>query len=71
MTLLVLFVYAFTLEVLGYAVGSFLLFFYLFKFPAGKRAWVSIVLSITVVTLSYIFFGILLKAQFPKGIFNL
>ena len=71
MTLLVLFAYAFTMELLGYALGSFLLFFYLFRFPAGKKGWVAVVLSVAVVTLNYIFFGILLKAQFPKGILNI
>lgn len=70
-TLLVLFAYAFTLEPLGYVLGSFLLFIYLFKFPAGKRWWVSFVLSVLVVSITYYFFGVLLKTQFPKGILNI
>ncbi len=70
-TLLALFAYAFSLEALGYIVGSFLLFIYLFRFPSGKRWWVSVVLSILVVAITYYFFGVLLHAQFPKGIFNI
>ena len=69
--LLVLFAYAFSLESLGYVLGSFLLFLYLFKFPAGKRWWVSMGLSVLVVSITYYFFGVLLKTQFPKGILNI
>lgn len=71
MTLLVLFVFALSLERLGYVVGSFLLFLYLFKFPAGKRWASSLVLSILVAAITYYFFGVLLKTQFPKGILNI
>jgi putative tricarboxylic transport membrane protein len=71
MTMLVLFAYAFSLETLGYAVGSFLLFVYLFRFPSGKRWWVSVLLSIVIVAITYYFFGVLLQTQFPKGVLNI
>ena len=70
-TLLVLFAYAFSLESLGYILGSFLLFVYLFRFPSGKRWWVSVVLSVLVVAITYYFFGVLLQTQFPKGILKI
>jgi putative tricarboxylic transport membrane protein len=70
-TLLVLFVYAFVLESIGYLIASFLLFVYLFKFPSGKRWWVSIAFSVLVVGITYYFFGVLLKTQFPTGILNI
>ena len=70
-TLLVLFAYAFSLEAIGYILGSFLLFVYLFRFPSGKRWWVSVALSIVVVAITYYFFGVLLQTQFPKGILNI
>ena len=71
LTLAVLIVYAISLEFLGYIVGSFFLFLYLFKVPAGKKWVVSIFMAIVVVSLSYYIFGVLLQAQFPKGIFHL
>lgn len=70
LTLAVLLVYAVSLEFLGYIVGSFFLFLYLFKVPAGKKWVFSILMAIVVVSLSYYIFGVLLKSQFPKGIFN-
>jgi len=71
LTLAVLIVYAISLEFLGYIVGSFFLFLYLFKVPAGKKWVVSIFMAMVVVSLSYYIFGVLLQAQFPKGIFHL
>ncbi len=71
LTLAVLILYAISLEFLGYIIGSFLLFLYLFKFPAGKKWRFSIIVTILVVSLTYYFFGVLLQAQFPKGIFRL
>lgn len=70
-TLVVLILYAISLEFLGYIIGSFLLFLYLFKVPAGKKWGISIIMTIGVVSLTYYFFGVLLQAQFPKGIFRL
>lgn len=70
LTLAVLIVYAISLEFLGYIVSSFFLFFYLFKVPAGKKWVFSIFMAIVVVSLSYYIFGVLLQAQFPKGIFH-
>lgn len=70
-TLFVLFAYAFTLTSIGYILGSFLLFVYLFRFPSGKRWWVSVVLSVIVVAITYYFFGVLLQTQFPEGILKI
>lgn len=71
LTLAVLIVYAISLEFLGYIVGSFFLFLYLFKVPAGKKWVFSVFMAIVVVSLSYYIFGVLLQAQFPKGVFHL
>jgi putative tricarboxylic transport membrane protein len=71
LTLAVLIVYAISLEFLGYIVGSSFLFLYLFKVPAEKKWVFSIFMAIVVVSLSYYIFGVLLQAQFPKGIFHL
>jgi len=71
LTLAVLIVYAISLEILGYIVGSFFLFLYLFKVPARKKWVFSILMAIVVVSLSYYIFGVLLQSQFPKGIFRL
>jgi len=71
LTLVVLILYTISLEFLGYIIGSFLLFLYLFNVPAGKKWGTSIIMTIGVVSLIYYFFVVLLQAQFPKGIFRL
>lgn len=71
LTLSVLFVYAISIEFLGYILSLFLLLVYLFKFPASRRWWVSIVSATTVAGLTYYCFGVLLKSQFPKGVFGI
>jgi hypothetical protein len=70
-TLAILLLYAFALEVVGYILDSFALMLYLFKVPGQHRWGFSLLSSIVMVALIYYFFGVLLQAQFPKGIFNL
>ena len=68
----VLFTYSiFLLPYLGFLVGAFLLLTYLFAVPGRRKWWFSVLFSATVVFLCYYFFGVLLEAQFPKGIFEI
>ena len=66
-----MFVYSFLLEFFGYIASTTLLLFYLFKYPASKKWGEAILMSAIVVILTYYFFGVLLDAQFPKGIFKI
>jgi len=67
----VMLAYSFFLEFLGYIISSSVLMLYLFKYP-GSRQWrSSILITIIVVSLTFYFFGVLLEAQFPKGIFKI
>jgi putative tricarboxylic transport membrane protein len=66
-----MFAYSFLLEIFGYIVSTALLLFYLFKYPASKKWGEAILMSAIVVILTYYFFGVLLDAQFPKGIFKI
>ena len=68
LTMAVLLAYAFSLEFLGYLVGSSLLLLFLFKVVAARRWWVSILMTAIVAFISYGFFVVLLKSQLPKGI---
>jgi hypothetical protein len=70
-TLAILFIYAIFLEFTGFFIGSFLLLLYIFKVPAGRKWWVSILMTAIVTCLSYYLFGVILKAQLPKGTFNI
>ena len=70
-TLAVLFAYSFSLEYLGYIIGSILLMIYLFKVPGAQRWWFSTLVTMVTIALTYYVFGILLQAQFPKGSFNI
>ncbi len=63
--------YSFLLEYLGYIVSTALLLFYLFKYPASKKWGQAALISAIVVIMTYYFFGVLLDAQFPKGIFKI
>ena len=63
--------YSFVLEYLGFILSSLFLLFYLFLVPGKRGWWFSIYFTIVVVTLSYYFFGVLLQAQFPEGIFGI
>ena len=70
-TLAILFAYSFSLEYLGYIVGSLLLMFYLFKVPGAQRWWFSTLVTVVTIALTYYVFGVLLQAQFPKGALNI
>ncbi len=69
--LAVLFAYGFSLEFLGYVLGSLFLLLYLFKGPGRQKLWFSTVIAVAMVAATFYFFGVLLQAQFPKGIFNI
>jgi hypothetical protein len=71
LTLALLFAYSFSLEYLGYIVGSLLLMLYLFKAPGAQKWWFSTLVTVVTIVLTYYVFGILLQAQFPKGTFNI
>ena len=65
-----LFVYSlFLLESLGFILSGFSLLLYFYKISSGKKWWVSALYAALIVSVSYYFFGVLLEAQFPKGIF--
>jgi putative tricarboxylic transport membrane protein len=65
-----LFVYSlFLLESLGFILSGFALLLYFYKISSGKNWWVSTFYAALIVSVSYYFFGVLLEAQFPKGIF--
>jgi putative tricarboxylic transport membrane protein len=66
-----MFGYSFLLEYLGYIISTALLLFYLFKYPASKKWGPALLMSAVVVILTYYFFGVLLDAQFPKGILKI
>ena len=70
-TLAILLAYSFSLESLGYLIGSFLLMVYLFKVPGAQKWWFSTLVTVVVIALTYYFFGVLLQAQFPKGVLNI
>jgi hypothetical protein len=68
----VLFAYSiFLLPFLGFLIGGFIILTYLFAIPGERKWWFSILFSAIVVSLCYYFFGILLEAQFPKGILDI
>lgn len=70
-TLAILLAYSFSLEFLGYVIGSFLLMLYLFKVPGAQKWWFSTLVTVVLIALTYYFFGVLLQAQFPKGVLNI
>lgn len=70
-TLSILFAYSISLEFIGYILGSFFLMLYLFKVPGTQKWRLSLFLSVAMTALTYFFLGVLLQAQFPKGVFNL
>ncbi len=69
--LAILFAYAFSLEYVGYVVGSFFLLLYLFKVPGAQKWWFSTLMTVAMVAMTYYVFGVLLQAQFPKGVLNI
>lgn len=70
-TMIALFVYAFLLEFLGYIVGSLLLMFFLYKVVSSNKWRSSITITLLVIFLTYVIFGVLLKSQFPKGMLGI
>ncbi len=70
-TLAILFAYSFSLEYLGFIIGSSLLMFYLFKVPGAQKWWLSATATVVTIALAYYFFVVLLKAQLPKGLLDM
>jgi putative tricarboxylic transport membrane protein len=60
--------YAFTLDLLGFIVATFLLMFILFSLYDRTKYIFAILASMSVVTITYFVFTIWLKVQFPAGI---
>ncbi len=70
-TLAILFAYAFSLEYIGFIIGSFFLMFYFFKVPGARKWWFSTTATVVTIALTYYFFVVLLKAQLPKGLLEM
>ena len=68
LTLAVLCGYALVLEYLGYLISTSLLLFYLFKISASVNWRMSLLMTVSVIAVSYYFFVVLLQAQLPAGI---
>jgi len=69
-TLIILFAYAFAMERLGYIISTSFLLLYLFKVTGSRRWFTSILMTLIVVSLTFLFFNLLLNAPLPKGIFR-
>jgi putative tricarboxylic transport membrane protein len=67
-TLIILFAYAISMERLGYIIGTSFLLLYLFKVTGSRKWFTSILITLIVVSMTYLFFGVLLSAPLPKGI---
>jgi putative tricarboxylic transport membrane protein len=69
--LLSLYIYAMTFEWLGFVPATFFLLIFLLRF-LERKGWV-LVLTVALLTAvaSYIFFGVLLQAQLPKGVLGI
>lgn len=68
----VLFAYSIILlPYLGFIISGFLLLAFFFAIPGGKKWWFSMLFSAFVVFITYYFFGVLLEAQFPRGILDI
>ncbi len=68
--LVVLFAYAISIERVGYIIGTSFLLLYLFKVTGSRRWFTSILMALIVVSVTYLFFGVLLSTPLPKGIFR-
>jgi putative tricarboxylic transport membrane protein len=68
--LVILLVYAFVLEKLGYVLSSFLVLFFIFRFVEKQRWGIAVGGSLFVALVSYGVFDKWLKMQLPKGIWG-
>ena len=71
MTLLPIVLYALILNTLGFPLTTFLFLVFLFRVIEPQSWTRSLVTALIVAAVSFILFEILLKVQFPSGIFNL
>lgn len=70
-SLVVLLLYAFFLEILGYTIATFLLMLFLFKAIGSQRWRVSIVGSVFASLSTYTLFKLWLQVQLPVGLWGM
>jgi len=70
LTLLISFAYVLLFEPLGFLPATFLFLFFLFKLSEPKKWLKPLILSLSVVILSYLIFSVWLQCQFPRGMFR-
>jgi putative tricarboxylic transport membrane protein len=70
-SLVVLLLYAFFLEILGYTIATFLLMLFLFKAIGSQRWRVSIVGSVFTSLSTYALFKLWLQVQLPVGLWGM
>lgn len=68
-TMALLFGYAILLDVLGYVLTTFLLMWSFFYAFGGRRRALSLMVSLIIVSVTYLVFEVWLRCQFPRGIF--
>jgi len=68
LTLLILFLYTFLLEVLGFILTTLLCLFLLFRLTNPKRWLMPLILSVSAIILSHLIFSVWLKCQLPRGV---
>jgi len=66
-----LFLYTLLLSWLGYLLATFFLMLFFFTFLKKMRWWAVIIYTLSIITISYLIFGIWLMIQFPKGILGI
>jgi len=71
LALVFLFVYSFTLEILGFYIATFFLVLVLFRLGEARRWWVVTAMSALVILFVYLVFERLLQVFFPPGIFGI
>ena len=65
--LVALFLYALTMEWLGFLIVTLLLFIFLLGVIEKKKWWFAILVSLAVTVLAYLLFEVGLQSQLPKG----
>lgn len=68
--LIALFLYARLMPVAGYLISTFLLMAFLFWILEREKPWRVLILSIVTTASTYYLFSVLLKCEFPHGIFG-
>jgi putative tricarboxylic transport membrane protein len=65
------FLYAFSLDLLGFIVATFLLFLSLFKIMGSRKWFTPVLISFLAVSVSYLIFNLWLRIEFPRGILGI